>query len=127
MKSSPGLLELLAKNRQNPLAEQLLHEFPNGIDFEASHPVSLREVKDIYRFRARRNENMGKSILGFPVLIAGLDAFSGDAVVVYSVHSDAGPYKIFADEDCMEIAGILKFPAELVGKPLPVLSELQAA
>ena len=104
------LSELDTKNRRYPLLDELMQRTEEGLVFTMSRPVALREVKDIFHFRARHNEKIGEPIKGFPELIAGLDAFSSDMVVLYSVVFEEDSYKIFADADGKEIAGILKFP-----------------
>ncbi len=127
MENKVDLADLLKKNSHKPFLKQLLQDCPDGLIFTASGPVALREVKDIFRFRARRNESMGEPIKGFKELIEGLDAFSSDAVVIYSIDSDSGPYKVFADARRTEFAGVLKFPKEPFAKTSSALSELQTA
>ncbi len=126
MDNKPGLTELLKKNKHNPLIACLLQDYPKSLVFTESRPIALREVKDIYRFRAGRNANMGEPIKGFKELIEGLDTFTDDAVVIYSIESAAGPYKIFANAARTMFAGVLKFPKEPRLATSEILSELQA-
>ncbi len=106
------LAELFAKNKNNSILCQLLQDQASGLVFTESSPIALREIKNIYRLRAKRNENMGEPIQGFQELICGLDAFSADAVVIYSAEFASGSYKVFADAARTEMAGVLKWPKQ---------------
>ena len=127
METKPDVSGLLTKNTHNLLAARLLQESTNGQVVEQTRPIAIREVRDIFRSRARRNESLGGPIQGFPELMEGLEAFTADAVVIYSVHSETGSYKIFADESLSQLAGVLKFPAVPQGEPLRATTQLQAA
>ena len=122
-----ALRELLAKNSQSLLVEELLRELPEISDAESIRPIALCEVKDIYRARAKRYEMMGAPIKGFPDLLAGLETFSRGEIVVYTVHSEKSSYKIFATEAQTESAGILKLPAVPSASVIPARPEFQTA
>ena len=104
------ILNLLVKNEHAPLVQQLLREIQNNQGFEATGPIPLREVRDIYRQRARHIERTGYPVHGFPQLVKGLEAFTGDTITIFTVHFDSGDYSVFADAALSELAGVLKFP-----------------
>ena len=105
-----GLSELLAGNDHALLTQQLLQELPHNQGCEASNPVPLRQLRDIYRQRARHIARISYPIAGFPELVSGLEVFRGDAVTIFQIHFDTGDYAVFADPALSELAGILKFP-----------------
>jgi hypothetical protein len=110
MNMPSDLLKLLAQSKHVPLAQQLQQEMPDNQGFEATGPILLRQVRDIYRQRARHIERDGYPIYGFPELVNGLDKFTGDAITIFHVRFDTGDYAIFADAALSELAGVLKFP-----------------
>lgn len=104
------LLTLLAQSEHFPLAQQLLQELSSNQGFDPTPPIALRQVRDIYRQRARHIKTTGYPIHGFPALVKGLEAFTGDAITIYNVRFDSGDYAVFADAGLSELAGVLKFP-----------------
>lgn len=105
----------------------LLRDSLEILDAEATRPIALQEIKDIYRARARRNESMGKPIQGFTELLAGLCKYSGESIVIYTLDSKQGPYKVFTDEARTEIIGILKLPTQPSESYVSSRSGLQSA
>lgn len=109
------------------MEKTMLRDSLGMLDTEATRPIALREISDIYRARARRNKNMGTPIQGFEELLAGLHDYSGEAIVIHTLHSEQGQYKIFTNEAQTELASILKLPAQAAKSSVPSLSELQTA
>ncbi len=110
MKITSTMLDLLTRHKDEYLVEKLLKEAPASEGFDATGPIALRQIRDIYRQRARHIERTRYPIYGFPELVNGLDKFTGDAITIFHVRFDTGDYAIFADADQTELAGILKFP-----------------
>ncbi len=104
------LLKLLAGSEHAPLAQQLLQEMPDNQGLDASNSIPWRQVRDIYRQRARHIERIGYPIDGFPELVRGLEAFGGGEVTIFQIRFDTGDYAVFADAALSELAGVLKFP-----------------
>ncbi len=104
------LLKLLTGSEHDPMAQQLLQEMPDNQGLDASNPIPWRQVRDIYRQRARHIERIGYPTNGFPELVSGLEAFGGDEVTIFQVRFDTGDYAVFADSALSELAGVLKFP-----------------
>ena len=121
------LVNLLAKNEQSPLVSQLLRELSDQTVFTATRPVSIHNVRSIYRLRSIRNESRGEPIKGFPELMLGLYKFAGEEIIIYSIDSDASSYIIFADAAQEEFAGVLKFPQTTLEQASVAQSDLQAA
>jgi hypothetical protein len=127
MKMQSEIVKLLAKDKHNSLAKQLLQDFPDNQGFDATGPVAIQAARQIFCQRAKHNERIGDPIKGFRDLVTGLEAFKGNTVVIYTVHFDEGDYRIFADADMTEIAGVLKFPKpDTAQEILARVSELQA-
>lgn len=120
MNTPPELLKLLVCSEHAPLAQQLLQELPDNQGFDVTGPIPLQQVRDIYKQRARHIERTGYPVAGFPELVSGLEAFSGDAVAVFQVHFDTGDYVVFADPPLSELAGVLKFPKKTAAQQAAV-------
>lgn len=139
MKTNSTMISLLRSNQDNPLAKQLLEAAPDSKGFDAAGPAPLRQITDIYRQRARHIKRTDYPIQGFPELVKGLEAFTGDLITIFNVRFDTGDYAVFADPALSELAGVLKFPKKTAAqeaaleesrkqhKDLYATSRLQAA
>ena len=126
MEIDARLFSLLAASKQHVLVCQLLNQLSDGLGFDATGPVAIREVRQIFRQRARHNESIGSPIEGFPDLVNGLEAFTAEAVVIYMIYFDEGDYGVFANAGQTELAGVLKFPKTTAAqKAARVSSRLQ--
>ena len=110
------LLTLLAQNKHISLAQQLLDEFSANFGIDATGPLNIQEARQIYNQRARHIERTGYPIDGFPELVKGLEAFTGDAITIFRVRFDSGDYAVFADPALSEFAGVLTFPKKTVAQ-----------
>ena len=105
-----NLLRLLAQSKHNFLAQQLLDKFSDNSGIDATGPVNIQAARQIYNQRARHIERTGYPIDGFPELVKGLEAFTGDAITIFTIRFDSGDYAVFADPALSQFAGILTFP-----------------
>lgn len=87
-------------------ALEVLSASPHAVT--STRPVPIKEVKDIYRSRARRNAQRGNPISGFDGLMANLDVWPYESVVVTSLPAPYGAFVVFTDADITHLAGILE-------------------
>jgi len=70
---------------------------------------------------------MGAPIQGSEELLVGLCKYSGESIVIYTLDSKQGTYKVFTDEARAEIIGILKLPTQPSESYVSSRSGLQSA
>ena len=104
------LLTLLAQSKHISLAQRLLDEFSANSGIDATGPVDIQAARQIYKQRARHIERIGYPIHGFPELVKGLEAFTGNSITIFNIRFDCGDYAVFADLSLSELAGVLQFP-----------------
>lgn len=80
------------------------------LSLSATRPVSIQQIRSIYRLRAKRNEQNGNRIQGFAELIAGLDSENADEVVIYSWQADQTMFSVFTNAELTKVIGVLRFP-----------------
>lgn len=105
-------IKALIKKETDQIANNWFNEFATKITdlrFEPSRKsLPIRNTRDIYYARAKRDKANGNKIKGFEMLIDRLRSTSASEISIHKTEADKTKYFIFTDPEISELLGVLE-------------------
>jgi stage III sporulation protein SpoIIIAA len=101
--------KLLEKEVDNGLVKLLQSELTMQSNFQytKTNAVPIKQIRDIYSFRAKVCKERNKKVLGFEKLLKTLEETRRDNVVVHAIGFPNKVFLLFIDTTESELFGIL--------------------